>query len=255
MSETKNSNPNMVAAVEKAMDILVALQKESKKSIRELSDELGISKSALHRTLLTLESKGFVKQDILTEKYALGYKILELSESLRKDDEIRKAAYGDMKELRDVIGDTVQLAILDNESILVLETVEGTNTLRVFSRPGKRHPITYGNIGCIFLAHKSTDEVLELIEKHPLEQYASASIMDKAIFLEKINEAREKEISTSINDPMEGAFGVAAPIYNSQKEIIAVISVSGVNRFQWKDELKAIEDKTKEYANKISKRF
>lgn len=253
MNDSKS--PNMVSAVEKAMDILLVLQSESQKSIRELGEELNISKSALHRTLLTLESKGFVKQDPLTEKYVLGYKILELGESLRKEDEIRKIAYDDMKQLRDLIGDTVQLAILDDESILIIETVEGTNALRVFSRPGKRHPITYGNIGKVFLAQKSNDEIDAYIQKYPLQPYGSASILDTDVFLEKVKEVDEKGICTSINDPMDGAFGVAAPIHNSHGEIIAVLSVSGVNRFQSVKEIKSIEDLAKQYARKISDRF
>ncbi|WP_285398738.1 IclR family transcriptional regulator [Lysinibacillus sp. fls2-241-R2A-57] len=251
MGEIKTST---VSSVEKAIDILLALQSENKKSIRELGEELNISKSALHRTLQTLESRGLVRQDGVTEKYALGYKILELSESLQKDIEIRKLAYEDMEELRDLIGDTVQLSIIDNDSILIIETIDGTNALRVFSRAGKRHPITYGNIGKVFLSQKSPKEISKYLEKAPLIQYASKSIMDAEVFLEKIKEVKRKGISTSVDDPMEGAFGIAVPICNSHGEIIAVLSISGVKRFQNEGLIK-LENLAKLYAAKISEKF
>jgi DNA-binding IclR family transcriptional regulator len=252
LGENKTSN---ISSVEKAIDILLALQRENKKSIRELGEELNISKSALHRTLQTLESRGFVRQDLLSEKYSLGYKILELSESLKKDIEIRNLAYEYMEELRNLIGDTIQLAILDDESILIIETVDGTNELRVFSRSGKKYPITYGNFGRVFLSQLSTEEVKRYLKKYPLKRYASKSIVDEDIFLEKVNTVREQGLSTSIDDPIEGAFSMAAPIYDSQGKIVASLAISGVKTSQSGKSPIELEKLTKLYAAKISEKF
>ncbi|MFE4708845.1 IclR family transcriptional regulator [Peribacillus simplex] len=253
MGEIKNSTT--ISSVEKAIDILLALQSKNNKSIRELGEELNISKSALHRTLQTLESRGFVKQDQLSEKYSLGYKILELSASLKKDIEIRNLAYEHMEELRNLVGDTIQLAILNGESILIIETVDGTNDLRVFSQAGEKYPITYGNFGRVFLSQFSTEEVKRYIKKYPLKRYASKSIVDEAIFLEKLKTVKDLGLSTSIDDPIEGAFSMAAPIYDFQGNIVASLAISGVKRFQSEKSPIELEKLTKLYAAKISKEF
>lgn len=252
MGEIKTST---VSSVEKAIDILLALQRENKKSIRELGEELNISKSALHRTLQTLESRGFVRHDVLSEKYSLGYKILELSESLKKDIEIRNLAYEYMEELRNLVGDTIQLAIPDDGSVLIIETVDATNDLRVFSRAGKKYPITYGNFGRVFLSDLSTEEVKRYLKNYPLKKYASKSIVDEDVFLERIQTVKKQGLSTSIDDPIEGAFSMAAPIYDSQGKVVASIAVSGVKRFESEKNPIELENLTKLYATKISEKF
>lgn len=221
-----SENFKSITAIDNAIDVLIALSKQKGKSIRELGKELNITKSTLHRTLLTLKHRGFVKQDLLTEKYSLGYQILELSIHLKAQSRLRDIAISYMEKLSDQTGDTVQLAILDEEEILILDSVEGTNALRVFSMAGERFSITYGNFGRVFLSEMSLEKIDKLIEKYPLQKYGMNSITDKKTYLEKVNEVKNAGISISEDDPIDGAVSMAVPIRGKSDEIVGSLSIA-----------------------------
>ncbi|MFD1066008.1 IclR family transcriptional regulator [Oceanobacillus locisalsi] len=248
----KKEKQTTVSSVDKAIDILIALGQSDIKTIRELGQQLDITKSTLHRLLQTLESRGLVKKDITTDKYSLGYKILELSSNLKKENEIRELAIGQMEELSRLTGDTVQLAILENNEIIIIETVEGTNTLRVFAQPGQKYPITYGNFGKVFLAYQSTSNIVNHINATPLLKYASATITDQEKFIDEVNEVKKNNISVGIDDPIEGAISMAAPITDSNNNIVASLSIAGVKTQQKISEIEKFKMYIMDYADKIS---
>ncbi|WP_257347463.1 IclR family transcriptional regulator [Pseudalkalibacillus decolorationis] len=251
----KKEKVSAVSSVDKAIDILVALGQSDNKTIRELGHQLEITKSTLHRILQTLENRGLVKKNNTTDKYSLGYKILELSSHLKIHNEIRDLALKHMEELRDLIGDTVQLAILEKDEIIIIETVEGTNNLRFFAQPGQKYPITYGNFGKVFLAYQPTSSVLNHIKENPLVKYASSSITDHDQFIKQVNEVRNDKISVSIDDPIEGAVSIAVPIVNTNGHIEASLAIAGVKTQQKMDNIDQLKVIIKEYADKISNEF
>ncbi len=77
------SNPNLVQSVERALDILDCLAEYPKGcGIAELSKNLGLSKSTIHRIITTLKYKEYVTQNTENDKYQLGIKLLNLSSSI-----------------------------------------------------------------------------------------------------------------------------------------------------------------------------
>lgn len=247
--------PNLITTVDNAITILFVIGEQAGKSIRELSSEVGISKSTLHRTLQTLEHRGLVKQDRETKTYSLGYSILELASYLKDQIEINHIAYPFMKKLRDDVNETIQLAVMNNESILVVEALEGTNLMRMYSHPGETHAPMYGNFGKVFMSALPDDQVLEMIEKFPLKQYGVNSITDSTQYLEALNQVRIEGIALGIDDPIDGAFSVAAPIYNRKNQVIASVALVGAKTPNNLDNLIEIQDKLKEASNEITKKL
>lgn len=254
MVSDSNKSFSRIAAVDNAIDLLLLLSNNKERSIRELGEYLNLTKSTLHRTLQTLENRGFVKQDSITKKYSLGYKILELSINLKSQNELRNLALTYMKELRDRLGDTVQLAILNEGEILIIETVEGTKELRVFSKAGQTLPLTYGNFGKIFLSHMEERAILHNIEKSPLKSYASNSIVNKESYLEELKIVKERGISVSIDDPIDGAISMAVPIFNQGGRVIASLSIVGAKTPHLVENRLEIEDLMKQTGAKITEK-
>jgi len=250
-----NNELSPIASVDNAISILFAVGEKSDKSIRELSSEIGMSKSTLHRTLQTLEYRGLVKQNRETKTYSLGYSILELASFLKGHLEINHVAYPFMEKLRDDVNETIQLAVMNNDSILVVEALEGTNLMRMFSHPGETHSPTYGNFGKVFMSALSNEQVLGIIERYPLKQYGVNSITDCDEYLEKLNEVRTKGISLGIDDPIDGAFSIATPIFNRQKKVIASLALVGAKTPNNMDNLINIQGKLKKASNEISEKL
>ena len=73
-----------IATVERAADILLHLANTRGPDfgITELSEQLGMSKAAIHRVLASLRSRGLVDLDERTRRYSLGVGALRLGPGL-----------------------------------------------------------------------------------------------------------------------------------------------------------------------------
>ncbi|MFJ7971540.1 IclR family transcriptional regulator [Psychrobacillus sp. NPDC096389] len=253
--DTSNNKTQRLTTLDSAIDVLLALDSENSKSIRELGQELDVSKSTLHRILQTFENRGLIKQDLNTMKYSLGLMILELGKGLKETNELRKIAYPLMEQLRDETGETIQLAIQEEDKIVILENIDGTNLYRLFSQSGMTFPLTYGNFGKIFLSRMDTKEILSIMEKHPLKKYSPQSIIDPELFLKKISEVKNAGICIGVDDPTEGAYSIICPIVNHRGETVAAISVAGVKTSIALENIKETEQLIRKTALSISRKI
>jgi len=248
----KNNKEYLISSIVKALDVILILSSNEDISIRKLGEKLNISKSTLHRILRTLEHKNFVRQDIKNKKYSLGLKFYELGNKIKDKFKIRNISYPFMKDLNNLYQETVQLAIIDKETILIVESIEGTKELRVFAPAGRRLPITYGNFGKIFLAQMPYETILDFLKKYPLKKYAKNSIVDEKLFLQEIENVKIKGIAVGIDDPIDTAFTVAVPIFGYNKDVIASIGLSGAKIPKNMGRLQQIELSLKEISRQIS---
>lgn len=70
------SSGEVINSVDRALDILLLLQQEGREmGVTQISSALGIYKSTVHRTLATLEKRGFVEQNADNGKYWLGMRL------------------------------------------------------------------------------------------------------------------------------------------------------------------------------------
>lgn len=246
---------DLISSVDNAIKILFKIGEKNDKSIRELSSEVGISKSTLHRTLQTLEYRGLVKQNRDTKTYSLGYSILELSSFLKKHLEINHIAYPFMEKLRDEVNETIQLAIMTNDSILIVETLEGKNLMRMYSHAGETRSLTYGNFGKVFMSTLSDEEVHQIIEKHPLQQYGVNSIVNPERYIKELEKVRKDGIVLGIDDPIDGAFSLAAPIFNRSNQVVASLALVGAKTPSNMENLTEIQEKFRKTSIEITEKM
>lgn len=193
------SNQYVISSVEKSLNVLMLIAENGQMSIRELSKVANINKSTLFRIIKTLETLDFLhlSED---EGYILGNKVHELTKYLHFNNDIKTKLKPFIKKIWHETEETVHLAIIENNEIVIIDMIEGTGALRVFSDIGTRLPIDYGNIGKVY----------------------------NSFALEADDNIKEQGYSYSVDDPIELAFGIAVPILSNNK-LVAVISLSGPN--------------------------
>jgi len=84
----KEKSDYLIQAVSHALDLLEQFHGETDElGVTELSKRLKLHKNNVFRLLATLESRGYIEQNKVTENYRLGLKTLELGQTF-----IRQAA-------------------------------------------------------------------------------------------------------------------------------------------------------------------
>ena len=125
-----------VRAVDRALDILLCFSQEKPVlSLTEIADEVGISKSTVHRLLATLECKRFLLRESATGKYHLGFRFLEMA-SQAFEDVGQHWALPYLHHLAEECGETVDLAVLDDDHVIYLQVVESNQRVKLAASSG-----------------------------------------------------------------------------------------------------------------------
>lgn len=226
MSET-------IVSVDRALDLLITLYKnEEGMGVSEIGRELNLHKSTVHRTLATLENKGFVYQNKENSKYWLGLKIyamgLLIGEKLSLNDVIKPYA----KKLFEEFHEVVNVSILDKDekkgykSVIILKESENVKVLSVNPNVGSSSDVHSSSVGKCLLAFTNGVDIEKFL-KIPLIKYTNNTISSYNELVEELNNIREKGYSLDNEEQEIGLFCIGAPILDKSGNAIASISISG----------------------------
>lgn len=97
-----------------------------------------------------------------------------------------------MKELRDSLGQAVNLIIQDDNDAIYVEKMEGVQPVRVYTAVGRKHRFMLVHVQEILLSYFSEEEKRRYIEEVDLKQFADGTIVDKEQLLEVLQMAKRK---------------------------------------------------------------
>lgn len=229
MSKIKSQNG--VQAIERGCRILDLLGQEKQNlSIGDISHALNLPKPTVHRILSTLCRMGYTAQDDISKNYRLDFRLVELGQSVLDRINFRKESGPFLRELADMVQETVHLAILDNADILYLDKVERIShpvTLRMASRIGMRNYAHSCALGKVLLASLPDKERKEILAQKGLPKRTKNTIVDLKDLTEQLTIIKSQGYAADNEENEKGIRCVAAPIRNYRGEVIAGISVSG----------------------------
>lgn len=153
------------STVDRALRVLEAfLGEESQLGVLELSRQLDIDKSVIHRILSTLVARRFVEQDPVSRRYRVGLRVWELGQRYMAGQLLQDVAE---KELTRMVAAhpfaTAYLARLDGGDIVVTATIRGPGPINLYMDPGSRliaEHTTAGRTLLAFLPPLKADQVV-----------------------------------------------------------------------------------------------
>jgi len=220
LPEKPSSN---IAVLHKALDLLEALQAADKpRSLDQLVAATGLARSTAHRLLLNLVSRGYVER-AGANTFALGLKLLELGATVRQRQSLRDIALPFMLNLRNELGETVNLGRVREGSVLYLETVESEHAFRVSASLGIRDPLHVTAIGKAILAWLPPERRPVLADWRKL---TPSTITDPKKFDRELLLTRERGYALDEEESMEGGRCIGVPILHLGSPV-AGLSVSG----------------------------
>jgi IclR family KDG regulon transcriptional repressor len=219
-----------VRSVQLALDVLevVAFSGEEL-GVTQLAERLKVTKGSVHRHLLTLVERGYLVQNPVTTRYAIGAKSRLLAR-LAPDTDLVQIAEGPMRELRDALGHTVVLSAMTPRGALVLNTVQGTSAIEIGVRPGSElsfHGSAQGKILLVFSPRPQQERVLA----RPLERFTTHTIVEPKRIEDEITRAMRDGYVAAPEEAMLGINAIAAPIFDGKDAAIASLAVVGSIQF------------------------
>jgi IclR family mhp operon transcriptional activator len=154
-----------VRAVERAIDILQALNRRPLSTLHDLHCETGLPKPSIVRLLRTLEGKGLATQSSSYGTYQLLGRVRSLSSGFHHEPMVIEIAEEIMIDLTKREGWPLALALFDLDAMVVrASTIPYTSLSLLHSSLNKRLSLVGRALGRCFLAHSSPAEQQILIE-------------------------------------------------------------------------------------------
>jgi DNA-binding IclR family transcriptional regulator len=209
--------PKSVRAVERAIDILNVLKTRGQGvGISEISQELDLAKSTVHRLLVALTKKGVVHQDQETGRYSFGYRILEMAYAASQHWDIISLAVPYLEELRDRTRETAALALKVGLHYTYVTQVVSRHEYRVNPVLGHHYPLHWAATGKAILAHVQDEELQECLQYVPHRLSTTRTISDPNILLPQLEEIRRVGYAISFGERNPGSSAIAAAILDRQ---------------------------------------
>ena len=133
-----------------ALDIIDALADASELGVTELARRVGVAKSTAHRTCETLVGRGLLDRTA-DRGYRLGLRLVELGSLATERTAVGDRGLPLLVELRNTLGETVQIGVPAGADVVYVERVEGQQALR-YSTNARRSPIHRSSAGKVLAA-------------------------------------------------------------------------------------------------------
>ncbi|MFK2824803.1 IclR family transcriptional regulator [Bacillus sp. B190/17] len=247
---------NVVKSVARALDV-IELVSSSKQGlgVTEIAKRMDINKSSVFRILATLSQYGYIEQHKETGKYQLGYMFLAVSSKLLDSLDVRTEASPILKGLEKETNEVVHLVVYDQGEVVYIEKLDGSETLRMHSKVGKRAPVHCTSVGKAILSHLPTDDVLDIIERKGLSPHTSHTIVEKDDFLKELEKVKRKGYALDLEENEEGIRCIAAPVFDHTGSVAAAVSISGPTLRMTDERIEDLSERMIQAGRDISKRL
>lgn len=127
--------------------------------VTQLSQRLGMSKSAVYRLLVTFESRGYVERIAETGIYRIGVNAFETGRRLLLRMGILRHARPVMEDLCRRCNEAVYLAVRRGSEFLFIDLVESAQQVKIAPLVGKRFPLAGAAPGQVLIAFTNSPDV------------------------------------------------------------------------------------------------
>ncbi|WP_430381129.1 IclR family transcriptional regulator [Streptomyces actuosus] len=243
-----------VQSVDRAVSVLEILARHGEAGVTEIAEQLGVHKSTAFRLLGVLENRGLVAQAKDRGKYYLGAGILRLAGAAAVRLDISQEGVQVCRELADELGETVNIAVLDDDAAVNIMQARGTASVTAQNWLGRRTPLHATSSGKVLLAHLPPT-LREGLLARPLHRFTERTVTGAAVLRGELETVVERGYGVTVEELELGLAAVAAPVRAHDGEVIAAISVSGPVYRLNADRLPEVAERTVAAGAELSRRM
>lgn len=216
-----------VQVLHKTIDILDALRSApGGMSLAGLAAHSGMPKPTVYRILFTLESRGYLER-APDASYRISRKLFDDRSDATFEQRLVRAARPAMERLAAVCKETVNLGVLDGGEVLVIETVESQQAVRMSSKIGNRRYPHSTALGKVLLSDLPEREVLRLVRSKGMPKFTPATITSREDLIVELERVRTQGFALdNLENELDGRC-IAAPLVDSNRKVMAALSISG----------------------------
>ena len=226
MPKEADPSPATVSATETSFAIIERLSEAGGGGVSELAAALGLSKSNVHKHLVTLRELGYVTKDE-EDRYYVGLQFLGLGDRARARTSLYHVAKDETDSLIDAVGERGQVMVEEEGRGIYIYQAKTDQAVRTDSHIGTVVTLHATAVGKSYLAFLDEQRRSDLLDDIDLTGVTDGTITDREALEAELAAIRERGFAFNDEERTVGMRAVGAPIVTDEGRVIGAISVSG----------------------------
>jgi DNA-binding IclR family transcriptional regulator len=192
----------VIRTLSRGLEVLETLAHASETGLgpSAIGQRVSLDKATVTR-IRTLMEAGYVTQDEATRRYRVTGKVLWLAHRASVCLDLRTIARPHLVALRDELGETVHLGVMDGLGVVYVDKLEADHSIQLVSAIGQTMPLHSTALGKAMLAALPDDERETISARLDLAPRTDRTIVDLAVLQAEIRRTQLRGFSTDDREP------------------------------------------------------
>jgi DNA-binding IclR family transcriptional regulator len=221
--EQRSDSIQVIGRLANLLDVISG--HEDPVSLKILSAETGLHPSTAFRILSSLAEHGFVERTT-RGSYQLGVKLMQLGSRVHASVDIRKVALPLMEQLRDRLGETVNLTVREGDEVVYIERTLAKRMIRVEQVIGSRAPLHVTAVGKLILGDQGEAACRSYAKRSKLPAYTVNSRTKITALLQDCAASAKRGYALDNEEAELGVGCIGTLIHDAGGHVVAGLSVS-----------------------------
>jgi len=209
------------------MEIFDHLSADSGQPLGTLAASLDQAPATVYRVLVTLEGRGLVEFDPVDQVWHIGPRAFVIGARFLRRTSLVECARPILRRLMETTGETANLGIVQETSVLFVSQVETHASIRAFFPPGTLSPLHASGIRKALLAEMPEVRTEQIAKAGGLPRFTERTLTSLAELTEDLEATRRRGHAIDDEEKNLGMRCIAAPVFDVHEETAAGISVPG----------------------------
>ena len=223
----RSTERHSIQSVDRAVSLLEAIAEAGGEcTLTQLSHRTQLNISTCHHLLSTLVARGYVAKVPVRRSYALGARILYLSNACLRQVDLPARAAPFIEKINERTGETVHLAVLQGDAMMKVAKRESRHPVRVDTGTlGKTDAAHATATGKAMLAWLPEDDMRRVLS-HGLVRFTPKTITEWPDLIEALRHVRRNGYAMDDEEYQPGVICIGAAIRDHNGAVVGAISAS-----------------------------
>jgi IclR family acetate operon transcriptional repressor len=216
-----------VRAVERALALLEAMGDEARGiGLSDLARKVGVPISTVHRLLVTLQGRGFVRYDQRAGVWGIGRTALAVGANFAETRNLMASAKPIIERIGGESRELINLGVLEDRRVIFLSRYDPGDRRVSPPRTSQAIPAHCSSIGKAIMASLPDRELHALVGSRKLPAVTAKSIVEPPTLLSACRTIRQAGFAIDDEENTIGLRCVAAPIFDEYGRPVAALSIA-----------------------------
>jgi DNA-binding IclR family transcriptional regulator len=173
-----------------------------------------------------LQAHGYVVRQDDSRAYVVGTKLRDVGLAAVRELDIRPQTRPYLETLSGDTGETVQVGVLQGQTVVFLDCVQGWHRLRVSSQVGELLPAHSLSTGKALLAELTPQDVLALYPREQLQRVTRRTTTSRSALMRELALVTQRGYATSFGEGFHDIATVAVSVRDVIGRIRCAISIA-----------------------------